>query len=227
MGEFIALSGIVGAESSEVKMALSEYGRNSSGGFEPAEGTPGDSNIGLITRKGPNTTVMYPNGFCEWDDVSRFLSEKLSKPVFSLHIHDGDLWMFVLFRDGKEVGWFNPIPEYWEELSADARGKWRGDASLIASLIPSVSPDSISKYFVEWDLDNENSDKAYPDDEFVTGDRWQMCDFMNKIGLDYPMPSDGALHGETFRFWTKAFRLRKERELSSTPEPVKKWWKFW
>lgn len=61
--------------------------------------------------------------------------------------------MFILSREGKEVGWFNPIPEYWEELSEDAKGKWKGDAVVIADPIPTVSEDAIANYFVEWGLD--------------------------------------------------------------------------
>lgn len=227
MGLFLALSGVIGTETNDVKNALFDFAQGQNGGFQLAEGTTDGPNIGIITTTGPNTTVMYPDGFCEWDDVSKALSEKLAKPVFSLHIHDGDLWMFVLFRDGQEVGWFNPVPEYWEELPPEEKEKWRGDASLIAELIPSVSPDGITKYFAEWDLEDENPPKVYPDDEFTTCDCWQMCDFMKKIGLEYPMGDDGSINGNTFRFWTKGFRLRKAQATPPPPEPKRPWWRFW
>jgi hypothetical protein len=228
MGLFLALSGVVGVDSEAVRKALSDYANSHGGGFELHKGTTDEPNIGVVTCKGPNTTVIYPDGFCEWDDVSRHISEQLACPVFSLHIHDGDFWMFVLFKDGKEIGWFNPIPEYWEELSEEDRAKWAGDASLVANLIPSTSTSTIECYLTAWDTDEETNRKAYPDDEFCIGDCWQMCDFMRKVGLDYPMGNDGAIHGDTFRFWTKTFRLRTPRPAPSQPEPKKRpWWRLW
>ena len=208
MGLFLAISGVIGAEANDVKNALSDFAKSQNGGLELATGSTDDPNIGVITRNGPNTTVMYPDGFCEWDDASKYLSEELGKPVFSLHIHDEDLWMFVLFLRGEEIGWFNPIPEYWEDdLPTEEKEKWKGNASLIAELIPSVTTDTIAKYFVEWDLDNEDPLKAYSDDEFTNCDCWQMCDFMKKIGLEYPIGDDGSIHGDTFRFWTSNLNL--------------------
>ncbi len=227
MGLFLALSGLIGAEPKNVKRALSDFALSHNGGFElKVERSTNDPNIGVITRNGPNTTVMYPDGFLEWNEASRFLSEKLLKPVFSLHIHDGDFWMYVLYQDGKEVGWFNPVPEYWEELPLEEKERWKGDAALIAELIPSLSTGAILNYFSEWNLDEENPTKAYPDDDFTNSDCWQMCDFMKKIGLEYPLGDDGSMHGDTFRFWTKEFRLHQQ----TTPQPLKSkkpWWRLW
>ena len=227
MGLFLAMSGVIGAESNDVKDVLSNFAQSKSGGFELAQGTVDAPNIGIITQDGPNTTVMFPDGFCEWDEVSKEISLKLAKPVFSLHIHDGDLWMFVLFQNGKEIGWFNPHPEYWKNLSPEEKEKWKGDATLVAEIIQDISIDSIDKYFVEWDLENADPPKAYPDDKFTFGDCWQMCDFMKKIGLKFPVGDDGTIHGETFLFWMKGFRLRKKQPAPDPPKPKKPWWKFW
>lgn len=228
MGLFLAISGVIGAESEAVKKALSDYAVNHGGGFEMAEGTTNDSNIGVVTRNGANTTIIYPDGFTEWDEVSRHISEQLACPVFSLHIHDGDLWMFVLFKNGKEIGCFNPIPDYWEELTEDERAKWAGDASLIAGLLPKTSAPSIERYLTAWDPEEEGGSKAYPDDEFCTGDCWQMCDFMKKIGLHYPMKDDGGIDGDTYRLWTKSFRSSKPRPANPQPQAKKKpWWRPW
>jgi hypothetical protein len=227
MGLFLALSGVIGASANDVQAALSEFAESRSGGFQLAKGTTDDPNIGVITRGCRNTTVLYPDGFCEWDDASKHISAKLDKSVFSLHIHDGDLWMFVLFQNGEDVGRFNPIPGYWEELPPDERVKWQGDACLITGLVPGVSAGAIAKYFVEWDLEQEDPVKAYPDDKFTICDCWQMCDFMKKIGLEYPMGDDGSILGETFRFWTKGFRLRQPKARVTPPRQKKPWWKPW
>ena len=227
MGLFLSLSGLFDVDSDDVIKALSSFAQNQSGGFELTEGRTDESNIGVITFSGSNTTVMYPDGFLEWDAVSKYLSENLGITVFSFHIHDGDLWMFILFQSGKEMGRFNPVPGYWEELPPHEKEKWRGDATLIADLVPAVSVDSIAKYFVEWDLKDESLAKAYPDDEFCFGDCWQMCDFMKKVGLDYPVGDDGSIKGEAFRFWTKGFHLPQVAEPSPSLMTKRPWWKLW
>ena len=223
----MALSGVVDAPRLDVQNALTEFAQGRSGGLELAQGSTDNPNIGVITKTGKNTTVLYPDGFCEWDDASKHISSRLGKLVFSLHIHDGDLWMFLLFQNDEEIGRFNPIPGYWEEMTPEDKTKWTGDARQISGLLPSVSPDAIAKYFVEWDLEQQEESKAYPDDEFAIGDCWQMCDFMKKIGLEYPIGADGSALGDTFRLWTKEFRVRKERPAAPPPQPSKPWWKFW
>jgi len=224
MGLFLALSGVIDANADEVKAALSEFAELQSGGFEEAEGTTDTPNISVLTSNGRNATVFYPNGFFEWDDASKYISQKLARPVFSLHIHDGDLWMFVLFRDGNEIGQFNPIPDYWEKLSPEERVKWKGDPFLIADVVPGVSIESIAKYFVEWDLEAEDPPRAYPDDEFSFGDCWQLCDFMKKSGLEYPVGDDGSIKGETFKLWTKGLPLHQAAQAKNSKKP---WWKLW
>ncbi len=245
MGMFLALSGVMDAPQVDVQNVLLDFAQSRSGGLELIQESTDGPNIGVISRTGKNTTIIYPNGFCEWDDASKHISACLSKTVFSLHIHDGDLWMFVLFNNGNEIGRFNPVPEYWEELDPEVKATWKGDAELISGVIPNISPNAIAKYFVEWDLEQEEELKAYPDDEFAIGDCWQICDFMKKLGLEYPMGPDGDILGDTFQLWTKEFRRRRVSNkkpieppsitattitapapASPTP-PCKPWWKLW
>ena len=37
--------------------------------------------------------------------------------------------------------------------------------------------------FMAWDLEEDDPGKAYEDDEFASGDCWQLVDFMRKLGL--------------------------------------------
>jgi len=145
--------------------------------------------------------VLYPWEFLEWDEASRQLSSQLSVPVFSFHIHDEDLWMFVLYDRGEQVAQFNPLPEYWDDgIPDEERASWSGDAATIASRIPGVEIDAISPYLRHWDLDEEAPGKAFPEDQFHFHDCWQMCDFMRKIGLRYPLDDTGRVLGETYEF---------------------------
>ena len=202
MGVFLSLSGVIGADSAAVERSMASYVLARGGTFHPDVATPEEPDVAVIAENGLRTSVLYPQHFFEWDDVSRYLSAELRVPVFSLHIHDGDLWMFILFDSGLEVTQFNPIPDYWEALDPRERARWLGDAEAVAARIPGIAPDSISGYFVEWDdatLGMEDSPKAYPDDEFSIGNCWQMIDFMRRIGLKYPLSENGPIDGVTYR----------------------------
>ena len=149
--------------------------------------------------------MLYPWSFLEWDEASRHLSSSLHAPVFSFHIHDEDLWMFVLFDNGEEVAQFNPLPDYWDDnISDEERLAWSGNAASIAARLPGLSPEAISPYLRHCDLDDEDPGKSFPDDEFPYHDCWQMCDFLKRIGLRYPLgyPFDatGRIMGETYEF---------------------------
>ena len=230
MGLFLSLSGVIGSSAEDVCKALKAYVQENSGGFELAEGTTDNSNIGVITKDTKNTSILYPSGFMNWDESSRYLSQNLSKPVFSFHIHDGDFWMYALFFKGQQVDCFNPVPEYWQEITEEEKEKWRGNPQVITSIIPYVSLDSISKYLIQWDPSKKRQEKSYPDDEFCILDCWQMCDFMRKLDLQYPMPDKRQIPVDTFKLWTEDCPL----ENVSTEHPIrdneiakKPWWYFW
>ncbi len=195
------MSGVVGAKKEAVESALRSF----------VEARKGSLNRAVRSTEGPNTlvllgdnsrcSVLYPWGFLEWDEASRYLSLQLGVPVFSFHIHDEDLWMFVLFDKGEQVAQFNPLPEYWDDgISQAERASWSGDAATIASRIPVVTPDAISPYLRHWDLDEENPGKAFPEDQFHFHDCWQLCDFMKRVGLRYPLDDTGRAMGETYEF---------------------------
>ena len=150
---------------------------------------------------------MYPGNFFDWDDASLFLSLELRMPVFSFHIHDGDLWMYSLFAAGEVVDQFCPVPDYWGELDDSERSSWFGNADEVACHVPTLSPAAISRYLVHWGDDVFESNtrtKAYQDDEFYYGDDWQLVDFMRRLGLDFPADDRGSPHGTTYRFTYKA-----------------------
>jgi hypothetical protein len=201
MGEFLAISGVTKASRRDVLHSLEEFALSHGGTLAPApNGQPYDELI-LAGEDFRPITVMYPGDFFGWDDASEHLSKSLGVPAISLHIHDGDLWMYVLYRDGKAIDQFNPIPDYWsEDLSGEERTSWAGDARAVAENWEGVDIVSIDKYLVTWNLDNDNPGKAYEDDEHPTGDCWQVVDFMGKLGLTYPVDNQGRATGETYTF---------------------------
>lgn len=239
MGTFLAVSGAIGASREQVVQGLRSFAKGNNGTFEIRHGAVGTPGIGLVLEKEGNTSVLYPDGFCEWDEASSHLSLELGVPVFSFHIHDGDLWMMIAFEKGAEVAWFNPRPDYWDEVSPDERRKWAGDAEAVCRLVPGVRPESIRKYFVTWTEGLENTQStAYDDDEYSFGSDWQMVDFMRRIGLTYPDAGVGASNDHTFMLklppsWRKkAVSTDVSAPPTDSPTPKSKpstrpWWKFW
>ncbi len=214
MGLFVAMSGVIGSTADEISKVFEEYTEDKRETFELISDETVSSDIGVISNSKHSTTIIYPDNFMEWDDASKFLSEKLQKPVFSLHIHDGDLWMYVLFNNGVEVDSFNPIPEYWNNgISDEERNKWAGKSAVISELIPDLSEETISKYLKAWDVESDNEEKAYESDEFTYGDCWQICDFMQKLNLEYPVDDIGNFLGSKF------FLGRKKRKAPRMNKP--------
>jgi len=238
MGLFLSASGVLSPDGNAVRNAIASYVATTGGTFEPRGGTTNDRNIGVLKTSKSTTTVLYPDGFSDWDDLSKFLSLELKKPVFSFHIHDGDLWMFVAFNDGEEVAWFNPIPDYWGQIDDAERDRWAGNAQAVASLVSGLDAATIERYFVPWAEDVLSAEqKSYDDDEFAIGVDWQLIDFMRRLGFVYPLDETGNPTGETFYL-----KIRRQKQPpggvvppASQPEtpsappklPTKPWWKFW
>jgi hypothetical protein len=201
MGEFLAMSGVSKASRRDVLHCLEEFALSHGGKLTPAPGGQPYADLVVSGEDFSPLTIMYPDQFLGWDEASQYLSTCLGVPVISLHIHDGDLWMYTLYRDGEEIDQFNPIPDYWSaELSPEERSSWEGNASVVAQCFEDVEVPSIEKYLVTWNLDTEEPGKAYEDDEFPFNDCWQLTDFMSKLGLVYPIAEHGQAKGETYTF---------------------------
>jgi hypothetical protein len=230
MGNFLALSGVIGKTHNEVFTSLTNYANSIGGGIQEDNTLNSDNdNCCIIEEANGNTTIFYPAGYIEWDDSSEFISRELNAAVFSLHIHDGDLWMYLLYNNGKVVDQFNPIPDYWDEnITEEEIESWRGNASVVTKYVCYIKPKDIENYLVRWNLDEEESAKAYPTDEF-TKEEWQLVDFMTKLKLPYPLDDNGNPKGQTYKFWTEKLRLKPATKTTTnkTETKDKTWWKFW
>jgi hypothetical protein len=207
MGLFLSMSGVVAGGEDSVIDALRTYAEDNEGSLHEEELTTEDDDCLLVSEGSGGVTVLYPGNFFDWDGASQFLSNRLGKPVFSFHIHDGDLWMYSLFENGKVVDQFNPVPDYWQELEDEGRCSWQGNATEVARRVPGLAPAQIARYLVQWGdevLGASDRKKAYPRDQFYYGDDWQLVDFMAKLGLDYPVDDRGSPHGITYRFKCKS-----------------------
>jgi hypothetical protein len=207
MGLFLSMSGVMGGDEDSVVDALRSYAEDNRGLLEEKELTAEEEGCLVVSAGTGGVTVLYPSDFFDWDSAAQYLSTRLGRPVFSFHIHDGDLWMYLLYQNGKVVDQFNPLPDYWEELENDERQAWKGNATAVAQRIPGLAPQQITRYLVQWGdemLEAPERKKAYPTDRFYYGDDWQLVDFMGKLGLAYPIDDRGAAHGVTYRFKCKS-----------------------
>ncbi len=242
MGLFLAMSGVRSADIARIRQALESFAEAKGGLFEMRSGSTDDDGIGAIRSNARTTTLLYPQDFYSWDEYSAHLSRALQTPVFSFHIHDGDFWMFIAYRDGQEVARFNPIPEYWKPLDIAEMERWSGDAEAVTALIPGLSAANIQNYFIRWTEDESWAGrKAYPDDKFEYGEDWQLTDFMRRLGFEYPLDDSGNAKGDTFYLTEKRHRSQSNGPPSaptdshanppsrhSSPDPkAKPWWKFW
>ena len=127
-------------------------------------------------------------------------------PVFSLKIFDGDFWKYRLFANGDEVDHFNPIPDYFGELSEEELRSWAGDAAVVCQHWPNVAHEQISGYLTRWDdgedgltyFRNNFSEKAYPEDVYGKGEAEQVSDFMSKLGLARPWDEEAWLPADEY-----------------------------
>jgi hypothetical protein len=203
MGLFLSMSGVVAGNEDDVLNALRAYAEDREGLLEEAALTVEDKGCLVISEGVGGTTILYPVDFFDWDSAADYLSQRLGKPVFSFHVHDGDLWMYALYENGRVVDQFNPLPDYWQELGEQERCAWQGNAFEVAKRVPGLKLNQISNYLIQWGgeiLESGQRKKAYPTDQFYYGSEWQLVDFMGKLGLGYPIDDRGAAHGATYRF---------------------------
>jgi hypothetical protein len=231
MGTFLSLTSVVGKTQTEVANSLRNYALSVGGGLEKEDLPVEHDNCCVLKEANGNTSIFYPHGYLEWDASAAFISRELGAPVFSFHIHDGDLWMYLLFVNGNIVDQFNPLPDYWDDnLSKQEMQSWKGNAKLVSSYFNHLQPASIEKYLVRWDLEAEETIKAYAADEFEQED-WQLLDFMKKLQLPYPLKDDGTANGEGYKLYTKELKLGTVSKYSKArlakDNEGKPWWKFW
>jgi hypothetical protein len=201
MGLFLAISGVANASRAAVEETLRAYAAENGGTLEPLAPSNDLSEALLIAESGGHVTVLYPSDFMKWDAASEYLSRVLGTSAISLHIHDEDLWMYLLFCKGEQIDQFNTVPDYWQrKMPKSDKQIWAGNAAVVAQHWPGLAPESIREYLHEWDRDVEDSDLAYDDDQFPYNDCWQMTDFMRRLGLVYPIDDDGNTSASTYRF---------------------------
>lgn len=198
MGLFLSLASVIGRGQTPVITALQDFAMQAGAVCRPATHAEASGELCVLQEADGNTTLFFSDEYSTAENAAEFLSRRLAAPVFALHIHDGDFWMYVLYYKGEVVDQFNPIPDYWEEdLSAQEAANWQGNAATIARYVPAVQAPDIENYLVRWEPDAAEPPKAYPTDEYGQ-EAWQLLDFMKRLQLPFPITEDGPA-GLAFR----------------------------
>ena len=90
------------------------------------------------------------------------------------------------YENGKELNVFNPIPDYFEDISMEQRKHLAGNSEIISKYF-NIENAKIKNYLQEWteDILEAAEKRAYEGDECCIGEDWQMADFMKAIGYSY------------------------------------------
>lgn len=127
-------------------------------------------------------SILFNEHCIGYDSLAKAVSGESGKAILLLYIYDGDYWGYWLYDKGEVIDEFNPMPDYFEDISEEKLQKLKGNADSIANYFQ-VEKASIEKYLVRWSEETMDQ-KAYEDDEFGYGD-WQMADFMRRLGFPY------------------------------------------
>lgn len=77
MGNFLSLSSIIGKTKNEVVNSLTNYANSVSGGLQQESNINSDTdNCCIIDEENGNVSILYPNGYVEWDESSSYISNE-------------------------------------------------------------------------------------------------------------------------------------------------------
>ena len=109
------------------------------------------TNIGLIAAdclyKELNDGVnILLNRHCfGYEELAKELSLCITQPVLLLYIYDDDFWGYFFYENGNELDRFNPMPDYFEDVSEEERESFSGNSKIISKYF-NVNEEDIKNY---------------------------------------------------------------------------------
>ena len=137
---------------------------------------------------------------------------------------DQTTWGYCLFEQGSLIDTFWNMPAAIAEDAAACRG----DVRVLGDLF-GVSSAALAPYLRHLDTGIDPDTKAFEDDEFTLDNHWVRCDFMRRLGLEYPDPgqTEGGCYVEITDTPEHVVASGTGALLDSPPQPKRPWWKFW
>ena len=191
MGLFLQAAVMPGCKETDARAIVKAVAEKYSCSFDELENGAGADDI-IISELIPDecqyvesadgVSILFNEDCIGHDSLAKAMSKESGKTVLLLYIYDGDYWGYWLCDNGEMSDQFNPMPDYFEEVSEEVIQESKGNAQIIAEYFH-IDKASVEKYLVRWS-DETMDEKAYEDDEFGYED-WQMADFMRKLGYPY------------------------------------------
>lgn len=100
---------------------------------------------------------------------------------------------------------YSSRPNYFATASEDELLRLKGCPEVISANWPDVRAEDIARYLNNKELlPSGSQSKAYDTDKRSECDAWQLCDFMRKLGIEYPVDENGDLIREPIKTMTIA-----------------------
>jgi hypothetical protein len=158
------------------------------------------------------TILDTPQGhtsiFCRWSawwDFHAFLIREFPKPILFFHMYEDDFWQYDLYVSGEIVDSYNVSLPFYEQENQPNETDLQMKPFTLSKYWPSINIKDINNYFTPWRqeeyiyINPVVSEKAYNSDMYRRGDTWQLADFMQKLGLIFPISDNRVLLGQTYK----------------------------
>lgn len=182
MGLFLETAVIPDSTEDEVRAALSALER-----LNDRNGMQLQADACQLVRQNSGVSVLFSEYCAGYAALAQALSAQLNRLVLLLYMYDDDFWGYFCCENGELLDEFNPMPDYFEEVSEAERQRVSGDSALLADRFH-VPQTDIAGYLIPWDAsiwDGSEDRKVHETDACSAGDCWQMADFMARLGYPY------------------------------------------
>lgn len=133
------------------------------------------------------TVITWPNYLSIHDvQLCAAVSRETGAVAMTVNVYDGDFWSYEVFEAGTLVDKFAPRADYFaddENPEEELRTRWRGDPEAVASSL-GIPVDVVRPYY-RYVGPDDDSGKAFDDDESTLDNFWVFTDFWRRIGIAY------------------------------------------
>lgn len=144
-----------------------------------------DYKLSMIGPAGPRwSSVLLHIDSLIGEPLAERISTLQDGPVFFFMEFDQTAWSYTLFRAGERLDHYWNDPDYVDESTDTCAGNSRVVAEACGVPTSVVEPYLVLRAAVR------PESKAFADDEFTLDDHWVRVDFMRRVGIEYPDPSN-------------------------------------
>lgn len=141
MGLFLQAAVMPGCTEAEVRAIVNTVAEKYTCTFDELEKGSGEDDIIIsdlipdecqYAESADGVSILFNEDCIGYDSLAKVISKESGKTVLLLYIYDGDYWGYMLYERGEVIDQFNPMPDYFEEVSEEEIQKSKGNAESIA-----------------------------------------------------------------------------------------------